>query len=545
MKTKTKLAFQGLVAVLIAASGSAFASDAQQAIRQQIDQPLVLQAQYRPDPDVEAFYRARHFMPAWQNPVLIQALDQQVGDLRADGLGKVSLVQPLPPGYEATGNMLASRDIYTTEAMFDRLHGLRYGQVAEGDMPSVFADQPMPARAITHRDPVALLNLEQGTGALNYTVDRVRPASPLYRALMTAYADYQKLDDEGGWPTIPATDEPLKPGERDPAVKLLRKRMAMAGAPVNMTDEPDYYDSQLAAAVKQFQSDQYLDADGVVGDKTREALNVSVQERVGQIRVNMERARWLMQDLPKDYVLVDIAGYKLSLYENGKLAWRTNVIVGKPYKKTPSLRSEIQRVEFNPPWNIPESIVSTEIRRRVANDPSYLANRHMELVSSDGEALSPDQVDWSHPADFRVRQQPGPGNSLGQVIIRFPNDYAVYLHDTPAKSLFGAERRAMSHGCVRVENVRELARLLINDPSWDQQRIDQTIASGQTTNVAVKHQIPVLIHYWTVDVSGDHVAFKPDIYHRDNTLLQALNDARPVFDAPTTAVASSGAAVNG
>lgn len=296
---------------------------------------------------------------------------------------------------------------------------------------------------------------------------------------------------------------------------------ASSVAPIN-ADE--VFDEYLVAAVKQFQRDQYLEADGAIGPATRAALNVSVQTRVDQIRVNLDRARWLLHNIPQDLLLVDVAGFKITYYKGGAPVWNSRVQVGTAYRSTPIFKSEVNYVTLNPTWTVPPTILRKDILPKLRQDLSYLREHNIRVLDSNGKELDPASIDWRHPGNVTLRQDAGSDAALGKVVIRFPNPYAVYLHDTPHQKLFNKSQRAFSSGCIRVERARELVELLLAEtPGWHQAALDKALALGKTRNVTLAQRVPIMLAYWTVDaVSATHIAFKPDIYARDAVVLAAL-----------------------
>jgi murein L,D-transpeptidase YcbB/YkuD len=307
-----------------------------------------------------------------------------------------------------------------------------------------------------------------------------------------------------------------------------------SAAPVN---HDEVFDEYLVAAVKQFQRDQYLEDDGAIGPATRAALNVSAQSRVDQIRVNLDRARWLLHNIPDNFLLVDVAGFKVTYFKGGQEVWKSRVQVGMSYRTTPIFKSEVNYITLNPTWTVPPTILRKDILPKVRKDLSYLRDHNIRVLDSNGKQLDPATIDWYRPGNVTLRQDAGPDAALGKAVIRFPNSYAVYLHDTPHQKLFNKSQRAFSSGCIRVERALELVELLLAEtPNWDGEAIDKTLAGGKTRNVTLAKRVPIMLAYWTVDaVSETKVAFKPDIYARDGAVLAALNQrvSQPVLSLIT------------
>jgi murein L,D-transpeptidase YcbB/YkuD len=200
------------------------------------------------------------------------------------------------------------------------------------------------------------------------------------------------------------------------------------------------------------------------------------------------------------------------------------VQVGKPFRKTPVFKSEINRVTLNPTWTVPPGIMRNDTLPKIRKDPGYLAKNRMRVIDASGNEISPESVDWSNPRGVAVRQDAGEGNSLGRVVIRFPNEHAVYLHDTPHTEHFADPQRTFSSGCIRVENPRELAELVLDDPAWNRAAIDRAIDAGKTLEVSVKRPLTLLLGYWTVQRhEGGRIAYKTDVYGFDAGVLAALN----------------------
>lgn len=287
----------------------------------------------------------------------------------------------------------------------------------------------------------------------------------------------------------------------------------------------DTYTGDLVEGVKRFQQWQGLDADGVIGKRTRDWLNVSPQTRAALLALNIQRLR-LVPDNVSTGIMVNIPDYSLNYYQNGTQRLSSRVIVGQPKRKTPLLSSSLYNVVVNPPWNVATTLIRQDIVPKVIKDPSYLQRNNYTLLSgwhSEAETIDPTMIDWSMvSADrfpYRIRQAPGANNSLGRYKFNMPNCEAIYLHDTPNHGLFQRDIRALSSGCVRVNKASELAGLLLQDAGWNDARISSTLAQGNTTYVPVKQRIPVNLYYLTAWVADDgKPQFRTDIYNYDDTV---------------------------
>lgn len=476
---------------------------------------------------LQQLYASRDYRPLWNDPVALQSLARALRAVERDGLDPDDY---LPPNWRALRQRAYAQDSARARAAFDlritRAYLSALEQVAFGKLdPSAGTPvQRRPPPLATRVSP-AWAAAAAAAGQAELALAQARPPYRLYDTLVSAYARYRSIAAAGGWDELPA--EPvLRPGMTHGNVELLRKRLAAEDETLRASAEPQRYDETLAEVVRRFQRELYLQADGIVGGATRDALNVPAAARAQQLRVNLERARWLLQDLPQSYVLVDIAGYKLTYFRPGGEVWRTGVVVGKPYRATPEFRSELEKLIFNPTWTVPPTIFKEDIAPKAAgNARAILEKKHLRALDGQGGEVAPERIDWSDSSGVILRQDPGPENPLGQVKMDFDNPFQVYLHDTPSKDLFDEERRANSSGCIRVENALELARLLLDDGErWSAQDIRRFIADRKTKEVPLPRRVPVILHYWTVDAVEDgSVRFKPDIYGRDGQLLAALD----------------------
>ena len=356
-----------------------------------------------------------------------------------------------------------------------------------------------------------------------------------------AALSYSDLAVRGGWPVLPA-DARFAPGVAGPNDELLRKRLIISGDLAG-DKASGAYDDGLADAVKRFQARHGLATTGMVTPRTIAALNIPVQKRIKQLEASLTRLENINFPFGQRYVVVNIPATFAEAIEDDKVVRRYRVIVGKTEKPSPTLTTDITSVNLNPTWTVPSSIAKAEISAHMRKDPSYLSRMHMDVLGANDAPIDPNAVDWSgaHTPNFTVRQQSGTWNALGAVKIDMPNSYSVYMHDTNQRNLFNDDYRFDSHGCSRVDNVRDLAAWLLKDqPQWNRAAIDAMIATGQRHDVRVTKKIPVAWIYLTAWMTKDQtVHFRNDIYAQDEQLLQATAEEAAFFnraaDHPLTA----------
>jgi murein L,D-transpeptidase YcbB/YkuD len=363
------------------------------------------------------------------------------------------------------------------------------------------------------------------------TVTQLAPPHEDYWQLMAAASWLKSIIESGGWPVL-TDQETLKPTMKKPSIQLLRDRLQIIGYLPFQSAGADkiYFDSTLEAAVKAFQEDHGLEIDGVVGKQTRRALNISAEERLKQVLLNLERWRWLPRYLGKRYIIVNTAAYTLKAMESDTESLNMKVIVGQSYQKTPVFSKAMTYLIVNPYWNVPPRIARQEILPKLQQDPEYLGVNNFELVAGwekNSPVMNPFNVDWkninSDNFPGRIRQKPGPKNALGAIKFMFPNPFHVYLHDTPKKALFKKAKRAFSHGCIRIAKPLKLAVFVLDDPEYSLKHIETLVQGGERTEIGVKNPIPVHLLYWTAWVGeSGRLNFREDIYQRDEPLWEAL-----------------------
>jgi murein L,D-transpeptidase YcbB/YkuD len=356
------------------------------------------------------------------------------------------------------------------------------------------------------------------------------PSHAEYTALRKALADYRRIAAKGGWPQVQAPPAvKLTPGRTSPLVPALAARLAATGdytGTLPAQDQPAVYGPELEEAVKRFQRRHGLQDDGIVGAPTIAEMNVPVETRVRQIEWNLERWRWLPRDLGERYILVNIPEMRLDARDHDQVPLSMRVVVGKPDTQTPIFSDEMTHVIFSPYWNVPPDIAQKETMPSFMRDPSFLNRMNMEVVDAKGNAIDPSSMDLSNPGSYRFRQRPGTSNALGLVKFVFPNQFDVYLHDTPADSLFARASRSFSHGCVRVEQPEQLAQYVLRDrPEWTPEKISEAMHAGHEQAVKLKEPIPVYLGYWTARVTPDGILqFRKDVYGIDARLTTKLTE---------------------
>jgi L,D-transpeptidase YcbB len=384
--------------------------------------------------------------------------------------------------------------------------------------PAAVAPHPAPQKQAAP----ASTPESRSADALALTHDPTYDEGTAQRIKEAAFS-YSDIAVRGGWPAIPA-EAKFTLGVQGEHDELLRKRLLMSG---DLVDDKSKgaHDATVVEALKRFQSRHGLAPTGTMTPRTLAALNVSVQKRIKQLEASLERLESTKFSFGPRYVVVNLPATYAEAIENDVVVRRYRVVVGKTEKPSPTLTAEITSVVLNPTWTVPASIAKAEISAHMRKDPGYLSRMHMEVLDAHDKPVDPHAVDWSgtRTPNFTVRQQSGTFNALGAVKIDMPNSYSVYMHDTQQRSLFANDYRFDSHGCSRVDNVRDLAAWLLKDqPKWNRAAIDAMIASGQHIDVPVSKKVPVAWVYLTAWMNKDQtVHFRNDVYAQDEHLQEA------------------------
>ena len=385
-------------------------------------------------------------------------------------------------------------------------------------------------------DYLSLLDSVMQGEAIEDVITSVQPQHRRYGYLMDALERYREISRSGGWPQV-SEGVTLRPGMEDERIPALRQRLVLAGDfhDEDLSEEQlssAMFDDALREAVIRFQRRHGLDADAVVGRNTYAALNTPVEQRIIQVMVNLERWRWLRQDLGENHVLVNIANFSVEVVEAGETVMDMRAIVGRQYRQTPVFSSRMTYLVLSPYWHLPPGIIRNDIIPRLRQNPNHTREQNIRIFDGWGanaQEVDPASVNWSESGvagRYRFRQEPGPNNALGDVKFMFPNPFHVYLHDTPARELFGRTQRDFSSGCIRIDKPLEFAEYLLrNDSRWSRTAINDAIRQGRERSVTLPQPVWVHILYWTAWSEPDGtIHFRNDIYQRDRRLIEAIQE---------------------
>lgn len=360
------------------------------------------------------------------------------------------------------------------------------------------------------------------------TFEEDEPVNRQYKMLRQQLKKLAHIEATIKWDSIQTTKKSFKKGDSSEVIALVKTRLEAFGD-LPGTDTGRHFTPALDTALRIFQERMGIKQDGTINKNVLDALNTPLQERIRKILLNMERLRWVPMEPSTDYILVNIPQFKMHVYDKGKLAWSCNVVVGKPGANTVIFTKELRYIVFSPYWNVPPGILAKEVLPGLKRGAgSYLARQNMEIVGASGKVISPKSINFSKYSGsnfpYLVRQKPGGKNSLGKVKFLFPNEYNIYLHDTPARYLFGENKRSFSHGCIRVAEPKHLAQwLLRGDSTWTEKKIDDLMNAGKEKYVTLKEKVPVFIVYFTAFVdSKGRLNFCDDVYGHDAKLAETL-----------------------
>ena len=499
---------------------------------------------------VSEFYLKRGYSPAWIDEIglkpeaalLLSKIRAFVNDGYSQAVYPIKVIDQLSSdavfmntqGGSLAPDKAAQLDIKLSSAFFLHSLFLARGRLETPYFKGIYQPLKLPPDL-----PDELEHALQ-TKTFDILLAHLAPPQESYQKLVTAKKRYQAIVAAGGWQEIPK-GVTLKEGSQDDRVILLRKRLILAGDLTDSSSEnSDYFDHTLKKAVQHFQMRFGLNPDGMVGSSTLDVLNVSAEDRLVQIVINLERWRQMPHDFGERYIEVNIPDFNLKVVDQGKIVQTMRVIVGRKDRPTPTFIGRMTYLELNPYWTVPPKIAKKDILPKIQNDPSFLIQKQIRVFENwkaTAAELDPFSIDWKALNDenfpYRLRQEPDSSNALGQIKFMFPNKLNVYLHDTPSKELFLRRQRDFSSGCVRVENPFQLAAYLLNaDDNWSPQQLRHILddESKKPKVILLKKPIPIYLLYWTTWVEDDNsVHFRNDIYGYDRTLLELLKKQPPVF----------------
>lgn len=483
----------------------------------------------RPDA-VARFFEARTFTPAWRLPAAAQQVLGAIRNIEQDGL--------TPADYHLNA-IIAALDAYTkvpspevtadlhvliADAAVALVDDVRYGRVRPSSLdPKWNVDPRRGAPALD----LALAEVARAE-SIDAGIEAQKPTHFIYAGLKQALARMRSTAKSGGWPVV-TPGAAIKPGATDPRVAVVRKRLLVTGELGNATSTADtVYGAELLGAVKSFQAHHRLTEDGVIGKATIDAMNISAEARAQQLRVNLERSRWVVGGLSDTFVLVNLPAFKAYLIRDQTNVWEARTQIGREARQTPTFRADMKYLVLNPDWTVPPTILAKDVLAGMRNNQNTIARKHLTILDQQGGVVDPASIDWQNatPGNFRytLRQPPGPDNALGRVKFIFPNQYSIFLHDTPSRELFASDQRTFSSGCIRVDQALDLAALLLEgQDSWTRTRIQERVDSGESQTVFLTTPLPVVIVYWTVSVGASgELRFAKDVYSLDPAVLRAL-----------------------
>lgn len=490
------------------------------------------------------YYRAREYAPAWVDDLGLAAAGRQLVDLLRNAdehglcpedyhLAQIEPLVELEADYRRYGILfdpvyMARLDLLLTDAFLLYATHLVEGRVDPAEVHEGWRARPRKV------DLVRLLNYALTGDRLVQVLADLAPQHQGYLLLREALERYRRISALGGWPAIPAGPL-LRAGDTDSRLPWLRLRLLASNDLFgHVVACGELFDKETEAALVRFQQRHGLNGDGVLGPKTLAALNVSVEARIRQIEINLERWRWLPKDLGDRHIVVNIADFQLAVMEGTQTVMTMPVVVGTAYRKTPVFSARMNHLIFAPYWNVPPTILREDKLPKIKADPGYVNRQHFEIVGGTEEKptfLDPWKIPWRKvtAATFpgQLRQKPGPKNPLGQIKFMFPNAFDVYMHDTPDKQLFGREARTFSSGCIRIQRPLDLARYLLEEQGWGRGRIRAAMARSKPLRVDLLRSLPVHVLYRTAWVDSEGIQqFRDDIYLRDLDLDLALNRRR-------------------
>lgn len=476
-------------------------------------------------PEVIAFYEDNDFEPIWTNRELREDLFKNIENIEEEGLffedyhgpKLQKLLSTIDSNSEDENNLL---EILLTDAFLRLSNDLATGKL---DPTKIYDIWGSP---LNEADSKELLKKAISNEDISASLESVKPDHIVYKGLKRALRELKKSNWDKEVTTIIPEGKLVRPGDSDERIRSVARRLSELGYfQGNLDSVSSTYGEEIQTGVKEFQKDHDLQIDALLGNTTISNLNLTKKDRLHQILVNLERWRWYPRDLGEHYIIVNIPNYELSVVKDGDTIRSHKIMVGKKVRKTPVFTDDIEYIIYNPTWTIPPTIKKNDVIPGASRNIGYLKKKNIKIYDSNGNIVDPSTVNWSSSKarSYTYRQPAGPSNPLGLVKIIYPNQYMIYLHDTPSKALFENNARAQSSGCVRVQDALGLAEYLLSDqPKYDSNKIQEILASGKTTEIPVTSKVKVHHFYWTAYQKKDITKFIDDIYGLDKDLWEIL-----------------------
>lgn len=474
---------------------------------------------------ISSFYNSRGNKPLWNSDELREELFEEIALTEKEGLTPGDYhqekLQELQEQAKGSRALQAQYEILLSDAFFSLAHDLFYGKLDPEKLHWIWDVKREPF------DFGELLGKIEESGSLKTSFKELRPQHEVYKGLMRSLADYREVLDskEEDFEQIPS-GQAIEPGDKDPRIPNIANRLQTLGfLENNLEGTGTIYTPELTKAVEQYQESQNMAADGIIGNTTLKEMNMTKEDRYNQILVNLERWRWYPRNLGEHYILINIPQYKLAVVKDGDTIRSHDIIAGTKNRQTPIFSDRLDHIVLNPTWTLPPTIKAEDVIPKAKTDASYFSKNNMIVSSPQGESVDPSSVDWSSldAQDYTITQKAGPTNPLGRVKIMYPNQYSIYLHDTPGQALFDQSERAASSGCVRVHEALDLASYVTGqDMATNEGGFDEILASGKTTSLKIDQPIEVYHFYWTAWQENGQTVFSEDVYNMDQTIAQAL-----------------------
>lgn len=474
---------------------------------------------------LEEIYSQRDYRSLWTSGDAIYSFYNRLKKAEEEGLRFTDYhgqkIDSLLSNSDLDGDNAARLDVLLSDAFLTYARHLYYGKLDPEELHDIWGISRQ------EKDISGLLTEGLENEDFEEIFEELEPKSEVYHGLKKSLAEYRELKNDTTNIQMISEGEIINPGDRDPRINQIAKRLQVLDYANAKVPGDSVYSEELVDVIREFQQSKSIQTDGIIGNSTISELNKGPQDRYLQILANLERWRWYPRDLGEHYIIINIPNFKLAVVKDGDTIREHNVIAGAKARQTPIFSDTINHLEINPTWTVPPTIKAKDVLPKVAEDPSYVSKNDMIVIAPNGEQVNPSSVNWDSEdaMNYTFTQRAGPANPLGRVKIMYPNEYLIYLHDTPAKSLFEQTDRAESSGCVRVEDAIGLSAYVVeNQPEWNKNKIEEIIATGETTIVKVDRPIQVHHLYWTAWRAGGETVFTNDVYDLDKRIYTKLTE---------------------